>query len=124
MIKIIQKHLKNRKGFTLVELIVVVAVLGILASIAVPRLSGFTQNAQDQAKATNEKLLEKAASFYLAENGNPATALTWDGGTENTDDTEWQDYLDEWPDNFDNTKHFEVVIGTDGSVAVSEEAND
>jgi prepilin-type N-terminal cleavage/methylation domain-containing protein len=38
--------LKNKKGFTLIELIVVIAILGILAVIAIPRFSGFTERAK------------------------------------------------------------------------------
>ena len=42
------KKRMNKKGFTLIELIVVIAILAILAAIMIPRFGGFT----DKAKAT------------------------------------------------------------------------
>ena len=49
MIKMFTKRMNNRKGFTLIELIVVIAILGILALIAIPRFGGFTDRAKKQA---------------------------------------------------------------------------
>jgi len=46
--------LRNKKGFTLIELIVVIAILGILAIIAVPKLGGFRDKAKE---ATDKELL-------------------------------------------------------------------
>ena len=48
MIKMIQKNM-NKKGFTLVELIIVIAVMAILAAIVVPRMSGITETFKERA---------------------------------------------------------------------------
>lgn len=61
---------KNQKGFTLIELIVVIAILGILAAIAIPRLAGFTDKANKSAAATEARTILTAYSTLVAENPN------------------------------------------------------
>lgn len=63
MIKIIQK-IKNRKGFTLIELIVVLAVLLIIAGIAVPRFTGVQQEAKIKADKISAGIIKNAAELY------------------------------------------------------------
>lgn len=50
-------RLKNQKGFTLVELIVVIAILGIMALIAIPLFSGFNEQAKIAADQANVRIL-------------------------------------------------------------------
>ncbi|MBN4063114.1 type II secretion system protein [Alkaliphilus sp. AH-315-G20] len=80
MIQFFTKRLKSNKGFTLVELIVVIAILGILGAIAVPRISGITETAQKQADISNAKLIANMVYVADAEGRiNIATSNITDG---------------------------------------------
>ena len=56
-------------GFTLIEVIVVVLILGLLASIVVPRIVGRTDMAKRTATAVTIRQLENALKLYRADNG-------------------------------------------------------
>ena len=62
---------RNKKGFTLIEMVIVIAILGILIAIAVPRLAGFRDSAQVAADEATAETIEKAANLYVANEGKP-----------------------------------------------------
>ena len=59
---------KKSSGFTLVELIVVIAILGIIAVVTVPRLAGFRSKAEESVCVANRKTVERMYSAFLVEN--------------------------------------------------------
>jgi len=64
------KKINNKKGFTLVELVVVIAILGILSAIAVPKFTASRLNAERAAVEANLRTIESALTMYEAQNGS------------------------------------------------------
>lgn len=65
--------MKNKKGFTLIELIVVIAILGILALFLVPSFLGYTKDAQKATCEANRHIIERSYTFYKAKNAEEIT---------------------------------------------------
>ena len=66
------KH--NEKGFTLIELMVVIVILGILAGLIVPRIMGRPDEARRAKARIQIESLETALKLYKLDNGNyPST---------------------------------------------------
>ena len=73
--------MKSRKGFTLVELLIVVLILGALTAIALPRIMGGATTAKTNACKTNVDLINSQIELYYAtEDAWPASleAVTQD----------------------------------------------
>lgn len=93
---IFQKAKKNQKGFTLVELMVVVVIIGILVAIAVPVYNSTQERAKNQANKANIRIIEGAVQTYLMDNPE-ATIEGLNGEINETDDHPLKSYFKEIP---------------------------
>lgn len=71
------KWAPKQKGFTIVELLIVIVVIGILAAITIVAYNGVQQRARDSKRQSDIAVLQKALEMYHVDNGGyPACSPT------------------------------------------------
>lgn len=117
------KFFKDKKGFTLVELVVVIAILGILGGIAIPRFMDATASARGAKVIADMRTIDSAIMMYSAKTGTAAAEValsTTEGATAGAPLV--PDYLAAWPvppsgakiitDNTNASKTITGLVGT------------
>jgi type IV pilus assembly protein PilA len=68
---------KNQKGLTLIELLAVLVIVGIIAAIAIPAITGTIAKSKTKADTATEKMVQEAALRYVLElDTEPSTNTT------------------------------------------------
>ena len=62
--------MKNKKAFTLVELIAVVIIIAIISLLVIPSIVGLIKDKEDEMSETFQKIISSSADLYMSENQN------------------------------------------------------
>jgi len=68
--------MNGKKGFTLIELMIVIAIIGIVSSIAIPQYSAYRKRAYDKAALAQIRDMAAAEEAYFSDNGAYTISLT------------------------------------------------
>lgn len=72
----ISKRRAGQRGFSLIELLIVIAIILIILAIAIPQMNNIRQNAQEMAAVAQIRTIQQAETQYYSQFGDYATALT------------------------------------------------
>jgi type IV pilus assembly protein PilA len=134
MKKFLKRLWQNERGFTLIELIIVIAILAIIAAVAIPNILNAVDNSRRTTDVTNARMIADAISVVRAMNEDYSTAtdvITFTGGaaTAATD----QDFADDVVEQLNNTvpeprftaatannpaDRFIATIAADGTISI------
>lgn len=75
MLNKMRKVLKSEKGFTLIELITVIVILGVILGIGLPKYAKMQAQSEYDSDVTTLRNIEKAAEFYYATHIGSGTSV-------------------------------------------------
>lgn len=105
---------QEEQGFTLVELVVVIVILGVLAGLGIQQFGNIQETARQNANKANVRMLLNAARMYLIIDSPTSTSEE----DVTPDDPEADDpealvpYIAEWPEDPWGSDKYKVVIGS------------
>jgi type IV pilus assembly protein PilA len=112
MFQRVQKHVKNQRGVTLIELLAVIVILGIIAAIAAPAVISNFDDAKKNSDEQTEKIVRDAAKRYILD-------IRKSGGDPDTTNISVlvDDYLDSVP-KWSNNASVTLTISDDGKTII------
>jgi len=110
----------GKKGFTLVELLIVIVIIGILAAIAVPKFMGMETRARASTIISDANAIVQAGSMYYASKGEYPGDTYWGHMPDGLEEFIQEDFPFEYPDwevrySWDNYHEHTSWIGTWGN---------